>query len=41
MWTNRLATLPDLTHYEVFASPAFAAAVLPFLNGVSQAPTWK
>jgi len=41
MSTNRLAILPDLTHYEVFASPAFATTVLPFLNGVSQAPTWK
>jgi pimeloyl-ACP methyl ester carboxylesterase len=38
---NRLAILPDLTHYEVFMSPAFATTVLPFLNGVSQAPTWK
>ena len=41
MSKNRLAILPDLTHYEVFMSPAFAATVLPFLNGVSQAPTWK
>ena len=41
MSKNRLAILPDLTHYEVFASPAFAATVLPFLNGVSLAPTWK
>jgi pimeloyl-ACP methyl ester carboxylesterase len=41
MSKNRLAILPDLTHYEVFASPAFATTVLPFLNGVSQAPTWK
>lgn len=41
MSKNRLAILPDLTHYEVFASPAFATTVLPFLNGVSLAPTWK
>jgi len=41
MSKNRLAILPDLTHYEVFASPAFATTVLPFLDGVSQAPTWK
>ena len=41
MSKNRLAILPDLTHYEVFMSPAFATTVLPFLNGVSQAPTWK
>lgn len=33
MLKNRLAILPDLTHYEVGASPALAAAVLPFLDG--------
>ncbi len=32
MSKNRLAILPDLTHYEIGASPALAAAVLPFLN---------
>lgn len=37
MAKNRLAILPDLTHYEVFASPALAATVLPFLNGASGA----
>ena len=40
MSKNRLAILPDLTHYEVFASPALAATVLPFLNGVSGARSW-
>ena len=29
---HRLAILPGLTHYEIFASPALAAAVLPFLG---------
>jgi pimeloyl-ACP methyl ester carboxylesterase len=33
MSQNRLAILPDLTHYEAFASPALAQAVMPFLNG--------
>ena len=33
MSQNRLAILPDLTHYEVFASPALVATVSPFLNG--------
>ena len=33
MSQNRLAILPDLTHYEVFASPALVPTVLPFLNG--------
>jgi pimeloyl-ACP methyl ester carboxylesterase len=35
MSKNRLAILPDLTHYETFMSPAMVAAVLPFLNGKS------
>jgi pimeloyl-ACP methyl ester carboxylesterase len=37
MAANRLAILPDLTHYEIFAAPAMARTVLPFLNGVSGA----
>src|SRR5919108_180109 len=40
MSKNRLAILPDLTHYEVFLSPSFAATALPFLNGQSNAPSW-
>jgi len=40
MARNRLAIIPDLTHYEVFASPRFAPAVLPFLNGESGAKSW-
>jgi pimeloyl-ACP methyl ester carboxylesterase len=30
---NRLAILPDLTHYEAFASARVAETVLPFLDG--------
>lgn len=37
---NRLAILPDLTHYEAFASPALVSTVLPFLDGKSNAPNW-
>jgi pimeloyl-ACP methyl ester carboxylesterase len=37
MSKNRLAILPDLTHYEIGASPALGHAVLPFLNGESGA----
>jgi pimeloyl-ACP methyl ester carboxylesterase len=37
---NRLAILPDLTHYEAFMSPALATTVLPFLNGESRPPSW-
>jgi pimeloyl-ACP methyl ester carboxylesterase len=40
MSRNRLAILPDLTHYEIFMSPALAATALPFLNGQSGAPGW-
>lgn len=29
---NRLAILPDLTHYDIFLSPRLAETVLPFLN---------
>lgn len=37
---NRLAILPDLTHYDIFLSPALPATVLPFLNGRSGAQSW-
>lgn len=37
---NRLAILPDLTHYEIFSSPRLAATVLPFLDGKSDAKSW-
>jgi len=40
MGKNRLAILPDVTHYETFMSPAMAAAVLPFINGVRTAQSW-
>src|SRR5438132_6990891 len=33
MSKNRLAILPNVTHYEMFMSPALAPTVLPFLNG--------
>jgi pimeloyl-ACP methyl ester carboxylesterase len=43
MSQNRLAILPDVTHYELFMSPALLPTVLPFLNGKSgaQAPQGK
>ncbi len=37
---NRLAILPNLTHYELFMAPEMAQTVLPFLNGESGAPSW-
>ena len=41
MSQNRLAILPNLTHYEVFFSPELARTALPFLNGETDAPTWS
>jgi len=40
MSPNRLAILPNVTHYEIFLSPALVPAVLPFLNGESGPPVW-
>lgn len=40
MSTNRLAILPDLTHYETFMAPEVAETVLPFLNGQRRAISW-
>ena len=40
MGQNRLAILPNLTHYEMFMSPALLPTVLPFLNGENSAPVW-
>lgn len=38
---NRLAILPDLTHYEMFFAPELPRTVLPFLNGKSGSPSWS
>ena len=40
MSRNRLAILPDLTHYEIFAAPALSRTALPFLDGKSGATSW-
>lgn len=40
MSQNRLAIIPDVTHYEMGVSPHLPSTVLPFLNGESGAPTW-
>lgn len=37
---NRLAILPNLTHYEMFLAPELATTVLPFLNGEGRAKSW-
>jgi len=36
----RLAIIPDVTHYEMFLSPALAPTILPFLDGKSGSKTW-
>ena len=38
---NRLAILPNVTHYEIFLSPQLAPTVRPFLDGKSTAPSWS
>jgi pimeloyl-ACP methyl ester carboxylesterase len=40
MSKNRLAILPDLTHYEIGSAPVLAQTVLPFLNGKSAVKSW-
>ena len=37
---NRLAILPNVTHYETFMSPSMTAVVLPFINGEGNPPSW-
>lgn len=41
MSKNRLAILPNITHYELFMSPQLVPTVLPFLDGTGGAPVWK
>jgi pimeloyl-ACP methyl ester carboxylesterase len=41
MAPNRLAILPDLTHYEIFMAPALVDAVLPFLKGAGGPGAWS
>lgn len=40
MSKNRLAILPNQTHYELFLSPALASTALPFLDGRSDTKSW-
>jgi pimeloyl-ACP methyl ester carboxylesterase len=36
----RLAIIPDVTHYEMFLSPALSRTILPFLDGKSGSKSW-
>jgi pimeloyl-ACP methyl ester carboxylesterase len=40
MSRNRLAILPNVTHYEMFLSPDLVPTILPFLDGKSGAKSW-
>lgn len=40
MSQNRLAIIPNRTHYDVFFAPELAATALPFLNGETRVKTW-
>ena len=40
MSQNRLAILPNLTHYEMGLAPQMVDAALPFLNGEGRAKSW-
>ena len=40
MSKNRLAIIPDQTHYDIFFSPKLVATALPFLDGASGSKTW-
>jgi hypothetical protein len=41
MSQNRLAILPNLTHYEMGVAPQLADTALPFLNGEGRAKSWS
>jgi pimeloyl-ACP methyl ester carboxylesterase len=41
MSQNRLAILPNLTHYEIGLAPEMANTALPFLNGAGTAKSWN
>lgn len=40
MSQNRLAIIPNRTHYDVFFAPELTAAALPFLNGETKVKSW-
>jgi pimeloyl-ACP methyl ester carboxylesterase len=40
MSKNRLAILPNRTHYDIFLAPELADTALPFLDGVTKVKTW-
>jgi pimeloyl-ACP methyl ester carboxylesterase len=41
MSKNRLAIIPDQTHYDIFFSQKLVDTVLPFLDGLSNTQSWQ
>jgi pimeloyl-ACP methyl ester carboxylesterase len=41
MSKNRLAIIPDQTHYDIFFSKKLIDTTLPFLDGIGNAQTWE
>ena len=41
MSPNRLAILPNVTHYEMFLAPALPTTILPFLEAAGAAGSWS
>ena len=37
---NRLAIIPDATHYDIFTTPRLIATVLPFIDGKRDNIAW-
>ena len=37
---NRLAILPNRTHYDIFFAPELVTTALPFLDGETKVKTW-
>ncbi len=38
---NRLAIIPNRTHYDIFFAPELVRTVLPFLNGETEVESWE
>jgi hypothetical protein len=38
---NRLAILPNVTHYEMGLAPQMVETALPFLDGYAKTKTWS
>ena len=41
MSQNRLAIIPNVTHYEMGLAPELVATALPFLDGQGRAKSWE